>query len=115
MIPAHRASYLLNKGKIPDGLVVRHRCDNPICVNPDHLTVGTQKDNMQDCLQRGRFNALRGEAHHGAKLTSGQVVEIRARLGDGADHSILAAQFGVGKEQIRRIGRGDSWREGAAK
>ncbi len=53
---AHRVSYEMRKGPIPTGMVVRHNCDNPNCVNPKHLSVGTQKDNMQDASKRGRLN-----------------------------------------------------------
>lgn len=53
---AHRVSYEMANGPIPDGLIIRHKCDNPNCVNPNHLEAGTQKDNMQDASKRGRLN-----------------------------------------------------------
>ena len=53
---AHRVSYEKHNGEIPKGMIVRHKCDNPECTNPEHLEVGTQKDNMQDCSKRGRLN-----------------------------------------------------------
>jgi hypothetical protein len=54
---AHRVSFEMANGPIPDGLIVRHRCDNPNCVNPNHLEAGTHKDNMQDASRRGRLNS----------------------------------------------------------
>lgn len=56
-IGAHRISFELFRGEIPNGLHICHRCDNPCCVNPDHLFAGTRQDNMQDCIAKGRFNA----------------------------------------------------------
>lgn len=60
---AHRYMYTLSKGEIPEGLVVMHKCDNPCCINPEHLTVGTQKDNMEDCKRKGRLGP-RGRVHN---------------------------------------------------
>lgn len=62
MYNAHRVSWQLHNGEIPDGLVVCHKCDNPACVRPDHLFVGTQKDNMQDCARKGRIVTPRKRA-----------------------------------------------------
>lgn len=53
---AHRVSYEMHKGAIPDGAVIMHKCDNPVCTNPDHLEAGTQKQNMMDCSRKGRLN-----------------------------------------------------------
>jgi hypothetical protein len=76
---AHRVSYSLFVSKIPDGLCVLHKCDNRKCVNPDHLMIGTQADNMQDMMRKGRGNGLSlpGEKSPNAKLTTENVKSIR--------------------------------------
>jgi len=71
---AHILSYRLYKGEIPKGLFVRHRCDNPLCINPEHLLIGTQKDNMQDAKQRNR--TAKGEANGRSKLSAEEVRQI---------------------------------------
>lgn len=73
---AHRLSYYLNNGPIPDGYVVRHKCDNPSCINPEHLEVGTQADNIADKVSRGR--QARGSGVGRAILTEESVREIRS-------------------------------------
>ena len=73
---AHRVSWSLHKGIIPDGVNVLHKCDNPSCVNPDHLFLGTQQDNVTDMIQKNRHNH-RGEANGKAKLNDDKVREIR--------------------------------------
>lgn len=73
---AHRLSYSLNNGPIPDGYVVRHKCDNPSCINPEHLEVGTQADNIADKVSRGR--QARGSGAGRAILTEESVREIRS-------------------------------------
>jgi len=75
---AHRLSWQVFRGDIPEGMCVLHKCDNPACINPEHLFLGTFKDNMQDCIKKGRWGARReGEAVFGAKLTEEQVRWIR--------------------------------------
>jgi len=77
---AHRVSYEFYVGAIPSGMKVLHRCDNPGCVRPGHLWVGTQKDNIQDAMRKGRMSSVRavGEAHYRTKLTARKVKVIRA-------------------------------------
>lgn len=76
---AHRVSYEINIGEIPDGLHVLHKCDNPKCVNPDHLFLGTHLDNMRDMFAKNRRPTARGENSGKSKLTDDQVREIRRR------------------------------------
>ena len=101
---AHRFSYeVMHGGPIPKGLVVRHRCDNPPCVNPAHLELGTHADNMRDKVARGRQR--RGPAM--SKLTIEQVRTIRAAP-DGTV-ARLARGFGITPQTASRIRNGHSW------
>jgi len=75
---ATRIAYELYKDKKPGKLLVCHTCDNPSCINPDHLFLGTAKDNAQDCIKKGRDNPVRGEDRSQSKLTEKQVLEIRS-------------------------------------
>src|SRR3990167_5235797 len=72
---AHRVSWEIHNGKIPEGLCVLHKCDTPLCVNPKHLWLGTQKDNIRDAIKKQRI--LVGEINRSAKLTTNQVKTIR--------------------------------------
>lgn len=106
MSRAHRVSVELNAGPIPDGLMVRHKCDNPGCVNPDHLVVGTALDNVQDRVARGRSADRRGERHPLAKLSSKLVEFIRASPLRGKD---LAEIFEVSQASISFIRSNKRW------
>lgn len=108
---AHRFSYELAKGKIPNGLYVCHKCDNPNCVNPDHLFVGTQSDNMTDCSQKGRLRPgnTSGENNGLAKLTEEKVRYIRAMRGK-RNYSELAREFGVSHIAVRLASLRKTWR-----
>lgn len=99
---ASRVSYELAHGKFPDELFVLHTCDNPQCVNPSHLFLGTQQDNMDDKVNKGR--QARGERHGQCKLTDAQVSEIRQRYAaGGTSHRKLGAEYGVDHTQIGNI------------
>lgn len=102
---AHRLSYHLFVGPIPDGRLVCHHCDNRPCVRPDHLFLGTALDNVRDMIAKGRRVTPPG------KLTSGQVVEVRARHAAGsASCDDLAAEFGVTRLAIMNIVNRMSWK-----
>lgn len=105
---AHRTSYRLYKGEIPDGAVVMHSCDTPSCVNPAHLSIGTLSDNMRDCVHKRRNFIPNncGENAKWAKLTVDAVIDIRQRLKTGVDY---AKQYGVSKSAIYEIWRGRNW------
>lgn len=103
---AHRVSYFLHTGDQPGDRVIRHRCDNPPCCNPHHLEPGTQADNMQDMMERGR----QGTGH--VKLQPEDVIEIFTRYWrDWAKSGELAEEYGVTAGYIPYIARGDVWEE----
>ena len=104
---AHRASYSKSKGVIPAGMVVMHTCDNPLCINPDHLVVGTQRENRVDCVTKGRANVSKGEEHYCAKLTEDIVREIRA---SSLTNTELSEMYGVHRRTISDARRGKTWR-----
>lgn len=104
---AHRVSYELNIGPIPNGMNVCHRCDNPPCVRPDHLFLGSDADNMADKVAKGRQE--RGAQHHAAKLTESDVVEIRRLYRPRIGVSALAERFGVSRRTIHDVATGRKW------
>ncbi|AGY48713.1 HNH endonuclease [Bacillus phage Staley] len=108
---AHRYSYMVNHGEIPKGLVVRHKCDNHLCINPEHLELGTIKDNVRDMIERGRAKGIhldqKGECNAQAKLKLDDVIFIKSNL--DIPNKILANKFDVKAEQIRRIKNGERW------
>jgi hypothetical protein len=114
IVKAHRVAWELTHGPIPDGLQVCHRCDNPPCVNPDHLFLGTQRDNNHDCIAKGRAKNLRGAAHGRARLSAEDVLAIRATH-PAASYSALARHYGVSKATIAAVVQGRNWahQEGA--
>lgn len=109
-VKAHRWIYEAINGPIPDGLIVRHKCDNPACVKPTHLVIGTFADNTRDKLDRGRGPDRRGEKHPLARLTEPQVIEIRRLSSLGHTQAELAERFGVRRGQIGKIIQRINWR-----
>lgn len=105
---AHRYSYEVHRGEIPEGMCVCHACDNRRCVNPNHLFLGTNADNIADKVSKGR--QAKGERHGLAKLTATQVAEIRARYtGKYGEQTVLAEEFGVDHTTIHYIFKGRLW------
>lgn len=105
---AHRTAYELYVGPIPDDLLALHKCDNPTCVNPDHLFLGTQADNMLDKVEKGRLSDHKGEQNGYSKLTDDDVAEIRSMEGTMAQHEI-GSLFGVSQGSVCRIFRRQTW------
>lgn len=103
---AHRLSYEIHNGQIPDGLIVCHHCDNPGCVNPDHLFVGTTKDNAQDALKKRRHYV--GEKNGRSKLTEENVKEI---LHSNLNGQQLADKFDVTRHTVNNVRRGKTWQK----
>ena len=106
---AHRVSWEIHNGPIPGGLFVLHHCDNPPCVRPEHLFVGTAKDNTHDMIGKSRH--AHGERHHARKLNPESVRAIRARYAvGGVSMASLAAEYGVWLLSIQNVIHGRTWR-----
>jgi len=123
-IASHRYSYIIHNGNIPNGLLVRHTCDNPSCVNPAHLILGTNQDNVNDKMKRGRHNCGRGISHgfvlhpeivpkgenHGrSKLTEDDIHQIRILYEFNYTLKELGKLYGVSFANISRIIRREAW------
>lgn len=110
---AHRVSWEFFMGPIPDGLLVLHVCDNPPCVNPAHLFLGTHEDNVRDMVQKGRhgYGGGPGEKCNAAKLTRKQVGEIRSRRSAGEKGSSIAKDYGVTVGTVYHIANKLTWKE----
>lgn len=113
---AHRFSWMVtHRSEIPEGMSVLHRCDNRSCVNPHHLFIGSQKDNVADCIAKGRFPSNltargKGEKCPRAKLTNEQVLDIRSRFtGSHGELRMFAKEFGVTIQNIWRLLNRKTW------
>lgn len=105
----HRIAWLLTHGDIPEGVFVLHRCDNRICVNLNHLFLGSHQDNMDDKVSKGRQHHPRGELHGAAKLTDETVLRIRGMYPLYNQYQ-LSEMFGVSQAHISHIIRREVWR-----
>lgn len=113
MIGAHRASWEIHFGPVPGGLQVCHHCDNPSCVKPDHLFLGTNKQNQLDCVQKGRRPHTpnnQGEKHGMSRLTEDAVRDIRLSYSAGERAVVLAKRHGVCVSTIYTVLRGSRWK-----
>lgn len=114
----HRVSWTLKYGDIPDGMCVLHKCDNPKCVNPDHLFLGSYADNVHDCIDKGRFHILKpgappprhlGELNGLSKLTSQQVLDIR-NMSKTMTRAEIAKIYSVSRSTVTDIVNRNTWR-----
>jgi hypothetical protein len=124
MVLAHRVAWELTRGAIPFGLYVCHRCDNRPCCNPDHLFLGTARDNAMDASIKGRIARItgarhgskthperiaRGERHGISKLTEADVRDVRSAIARGAPTRRIAASYSVCKNTVCNIASGRTW------
>lgn len=117
-LSAHRAAWLAFRGPIAPGMLVCHKCDNPSCVNPDHLFLGSPQDNMDDKMAKGRWRGgpqfwekgKCGAVHHNAKLDERKVVQVLAMFREGRAAVDIAKQFGVSDTVVIRIRENKAWK-----
>lgn len=109
MVLVHRLTWINTNGPIPKGMCVLHTCDNPPCVNLDHLFLGTQADNIADMVAKGRQRGAPGSSNGFAKLTEGQVVAIKERLAQGESGRNIANDYPVQETTISHIKTGRMW------
>ncbi|MES2409010.1 MAG: HNH endonuclease signature motif containing protein [Patescibacteria group bacterium] len=108
---AHRISYQEFIGEIPCGLFICHKCDNPSCVNPEHLFCGSHQDNIDDRERKGRNGTVLGEKNPNCKHSKSDILEIRSLYKSGISSRKLAKMFGYkGHQNILRIVSGKSWK-----
>ena len=114
IIRAHRLAFALGVRAIKKGQVIRHTCDNPPCINPAHLLAGSQADNMQDAIRRGRIFILEplfSENNPSTKLTPEMVIEIKKRLALGEAQTSIVKDFDISTSSMSRINLGQTWRK----
>lgn len=115
-VKAHRFSWIINGGFIPEGYCILHKCDNPPCVRPDHLFLGTNSDNTHDAIRKGRaalgknLKHYCGENHPHSKLTEDLVRKIRRLHKEGKSKYGLARKYGIGETTVGQIVNRITWR-----
>jgi len=110
LVMAHRLSYEIYIGEIQPGLCVLHKCDNPKCTNPNHLFIGTKRENMVDMIQKGRAVHAIGSLASKAILTETDVVNMRQLARNGQTHSVIASMYKVSKSCASHAINGKSWK-----
>ena len=103
----HRLMAHINISDVAEDSVVCHRCDNPCCVNPEHLFIGTQKQNVDDRDAKGRRNQARGERQGSSKLSAEQVLAIRL---DSRKQSVIAAEYGISRAHVGNLKANRAWK-----
>ena len=115
MVRCNRIGYAIEHGETPENMIVMHTCDNPSCVNPKHLVIGTSSDNTKDCFRKGRhktFRTKRGEGHYKAKLTNEKVRDIVRRYAyDNETIVSLAKEYGVSPQTITQVVSLRTWKD----
>lgn len=106
----HRWSWTIRNHKIPERMSVLHRCDNPACVNPDHLWLGTMQENTLDMVRKGRANRSRGVNNARHKVSENDVVEIRRLSSIGISRRAVARIFGITHASVKNISLRITWR-----
>lgn len=109
-IGIHRASWMIHRGEIPEGYSICHTCDNKSCSNPDHLFLGTPKDNIQDMFNKGRENKPQGEKIGTSKLTNENVFRIKELINMGVSCTRIAKDFGVHCMTVYDIKHNKTWK-----
>ena len=109
---AHRYSWIIHNGLIPENLCVLHKCDNPLCVNPDHLFLGTTLDNVKDKIAKGRnrWGSCFGEKNGFSKLNNEKVLAIKQHRSEGKSLCKIAEIIGVSKSTVGNVLTGKNWR-----
>ena len=110
LVRLHRATYEKLHGEIPKGLVILHKCDVPACINPDHLALGTQGDNVKDMMEKKRNKCNIGSEHPRAVLTESDIPKIKQRLDNNDTCVSIAKDYGVSEGMIRHIKKNRAWR-----
>jgi hypothetical protein len=105
-LSSHRVSWeIFNKKKVPSGMCVLHKCDNPNCVNPKHLFIGTVHQNVEDMMVKGR--QAKGDDIHGSKLTPKQIIRIKRMI--RKNYALIAEKYGVTTETVSNIAKQKTW------
>lgn len=109
----HRLAWEMTHGPIPEGMFICHKCDTRRCCNPDHMFIGTERDNWNDMREKRRNP--RGERHPHAKLSESQVAEIKWKLAQGQTRASIGQEYGVAEGTIGNIKQGNNWKHVQAK